>query len=92
MTPATDDTQTGVSLWQSQEPLAQRLVRPIRQVPIAAHRNRHQPAHPALTGSILLTQPACIRPSVYELRLFFAITALSISRLRLKSATNRFKR
>jgi hypothetical protein len=40
----------------------------------------------------LLLQPAGVRPSVYELRPFFAIIAFSISRSKLRSATSRFNR
>jgi len=39
-----------------------------------------QLAHPALAGRKLLLQPAGVRPPVYELRPFLAITAFSISR------------
>jgi hypothetical protein len=72
---------------QPHQLLTQRLIRSPRSIPITRHRNRYQPAHPALAGSILRSQPACIRPSVYELRPFFAITAFSIALSRLRSAT-----
>src|SRR5581483_8135342 len=72
--------------------LPQRPIRSPRVVTVTRHRNRHQPAHPALAGCVLNAQPAGIRPSVYELRPFFAITAFSISLSRLRSATSRFRR
>src|SRR5580704_405134 len=77
---------------QSHQLLSQRLIRSPRLIPITAHCNRHQPAHPALTGSILRGKPARIRPPVYELNPFFAMTAFSISLSRLRSATRRFRR
>src|ERR1019366_5382187 len=39
----------------------------------------HQPANPALARCILQPQPVRIRPLVYELHPFFAMTAFSIS-------------
>src|SRR5271163_5257797 len=77
---------------QPYQPFPQRLVRSPRSIPVTRHRNRHQPAYPAFAGSILRSQPASSRPSVYELRPFFAITAFNISRSRLRSATRRLSR
>ena len=72
--------------------LPEQFIRSTRTVLVTRYRHRHQPAHPALTGFVLTVKPLRIRPPVYELRPFFAITAFSISLSRLRSATNRFKR
>src|SRR6516162_6000649 len=68
----------------------QRLIRALRPVTIRRHRHPHQPAHPALTGCVFHPQPDRVRPLVYELHPFFAITAFSISLSRLRSTTSFF--
>src|ERR1035441_1774339 len=59
---------------------------------IAVTRYRHpqQPANPALARCVLPTQPTRVRPLVYELHPFFAMTAFSISLSRLRSTTSFF--
>src|SRR5437660_5099495 len=69
---------------------AQRLIAACCLVAVTRYRHRHQPANPALTGCVLDPQPAHVRPLVYELHPFFAITAFSISLSRLKSTTSFF--
>jgi len=54
------------------------------------NRHPHQPANPALARCVLRTQPVRIRPLVYELHPFFAMTAFSISLSRLRSTTSFF--
>ncbi len=71
---------------------AQRIIRSSCFIAITADCHRQQPADPALAGRVLFAQPARIRPLVYELQPFFAITAFSISRSWLRSATIFFSR
>jgi hypothetical protein len=59
----------------------------LRFIAIAADPIDSSPQNPALTDRVLLAQPVRLRPSVYELKPFFAITSFSISRSRLRSAT-----
>src|SRR6185312_2906150 len=77
---------------QLQHLTSQGFIRSLALIAIAAHRQRQQPADPALADLVLLPQPARVRPPVYELSPFFAITAFSISRSRLRSATSFFSR
>src|SRR6266498_3607573 len=53
-------------------------------------RQLHQPANPALADHVPYPQPARVRPLIYELHPFFAITAFSISLSRLRSTTSFF--
>lgn len=75
---------------QRDKSLPQIFIAPHGLVSITRYSHRQKPAYPALADQKLLPQPASIRPSVYELRPFLAITAFNISRSRLKSATSRF--
>src|SRR5713226_8030838 len=59
-------------------------------VAVTRHRHPQQPANPALARCVLHPQPARLRPLVYELHPFFAITAFSISLSRLRSTTSFF--
>src|SRR5277367_4860400 len=59
-------------------------------VAVTRHRHPHQPANPALARCVLQPQPVRVRPLVYELHPFFAISAFSISLSRLRSTTNFF--
>jgi hypothetical protein len=90
-TPAIGDCHTRLLSGQPHQPLLQPFIRSRGTVTKAAHRGRQQPSHPTVSGRELFPPPAGIRPSVYELGPFFAITAFSISRSRLRSATSRFQ-
>src|SRR5213594_1980892 len=71
---------------------AQRLIAASRPVAVTCDRYPHQPANPTLARCVLGPQPVRVRPLVYELHPFFAITAFSISLSRLRSTTSFFNR
>src|ERR1700677_442211 len=71
---------------------AQRFGAASAPVAVTRYRHPHQPANPALARCVLVPQPVRVRPLVYELHPFFAITAFSISLSRLRSTTSFFSR
>src|SRR6266498_313722 len=75
---------------QLHQPRAQRLIALCPLVAVTRYRHPHQPANPALADHVPYPQPARVRPLIYELHPFFAITAFSISLSRLRSTTSFF--
>src|SRR3984957_4792757 len=75
---------------QPHQQRAQRTIPPSCPVAITRYRHPHQPANPALARCVLAPQPVRVRPLVYELHPFFAITAFSISLSKLRSTTSFF--
>src|SRR3974390_1518461 len=77
---------------QLHQPPAQLFIAALGRIPIARRRHPHQTAHATLAHPVLRPQPFRTRAIGYEPHPFFAITAFSISRSRLRSTTSFFSR
>src|SRR5271165_7181745 len=69
---------------------AQLIIAACGLITATRYRYPQKPANPALARRVLPSQPVRIRPLVYELHPFFAMTAFSISLSRLRSTTGFF--
>ena len=84
------DTQSAASFAPTPPAASAAAHRFARPVTVTRYRHPHQPANPALARCVLAPQPVRVRPLVYELHPFFAISAFSISLSRLRSTTSFF--